>query len=913
MTTTTDQTSISSISIENEMEKSYLDYAMSVIVSRAIPDARDGLKPVHRRILYAMKESGYEWNRAYKKSARVVGDVMGKYHPHGDNAIYDALVRMAQDFSMSFVLLDGQGNFGSMDGDKPAAMRYTEVRLGRSSSETLLQDIEKKTVDFQDNYDGSDREPVVLPARYPNLLVNGAGGIAVGMATNIPPHNLGEVIDACLAYIENNDITIAELMQHMPGPDFPTGGIILGRAGIHGAYNVGRGSVVIRSKTHFEDIKNDRQAIIVTETPYQVNKSRLVERIAEVVRDKLVEGISDLRDESDRDGVRIVIELKKDTYPEIVLNQLFRHTPLQTSFGCNMLALNNGRPQQMNLLQFIQAFVNFREEVITKRTLFELNKSRARGHVLAGLGVAVANIDDMIALIRSAPDANTARDGLMETAWPAKDVEPLIKLIDNNPKNLEGGKYKLTEVQARAILDMKLQRLTGLERDKIADELKEVCAQVADYLDVLNDKSRLFGIMVDELKEIRENFAVPRRTSIEESEFEHDIEDLIQPEDMVVTVSHNGYIKRVPLSTYRAQRRGGKGRSGMSTREEDFVDQIFVANTHDPILFFSSRGIVHQMKVYRLPEGSPTSKGRALVNLLPLKEGETISTIMPMPEDEETWDELSMVFVTSKGNVRRNKMSDFTNIRANGKIAMKFDEESDEKLVAVRPCDETQAVFLATHQGKCIRFPVTAVREFQSRASTGVRGIKLAEGDEVVSASVIYNGGNDAEKRENYLKWKRSFDEDGNPTVESPLSEEDLKDMQEKEEFILTLTDKGFGKRSSAYEYRTTNRGGTGITNISLSDKNGLVVRSSPIEDNDQVMLVTDAGKLIRCPVSGIRIAGRSTQGVTVFKVADTEKVVSVARIADMDEDEDETLEGSEGESTENAIKIETVEAEGEA
>ncbi|MHA1539439.1 MAG: DNA gyrase subunit A [Alphaproteobacteria bacterium] len=888
---------IKPITIEKEMETSYLDYAMSVIVSRALPDVRDGLKPVHRRILYAMGESNYVHNKPHKKCARVVGDVMGKYHPHGDAAIYDTLVRMAQSFSMSLPLLDGQGNFGSMDGDKAAAMRYTEVRLAKSST-ILLDDIEKNTVFFQPNYDGSVHEPVVLPAQYPNILVNGAGGIAVGMATNIAPHNLGEVLNACLAFIENPEMTIEELMVHIPGPDLPTGGTILGLSGIHSAYTTGRGSILMRSKTHTEELKSGKRAIVVTETPYQVNKARMVEKIAEVVKSKLVEGISDLRDESDRDGVRVVIELKRDADAEVVLNQLLKHTPLQVYFGINMLAIKDGRPQQLNLLEIIQSFIEFREEVITKRTLFDLNKARARAHILSGLAVAVANIDEMIALIRNAKDPLIAREQMMNRTWNASEVESVIRIIETAGTGLVDGQYRLSETQAKAILELKLHRLTGLERGKIAGELKEVSEIVIDLLDILNSKTRLFGMMRDDFIRIKEEFAVERRTVLKEGEFETNIEDLIQREDMVVTVTHNGYIKRVPLSTYNAQRRGGKGRSGMSTRDEDFLDQIFVANTHTPILFFTSKGMVHQKKVYRLPEGSPQSLGRALVNILPIAEDEKISAIMPMPENEEEWGELSVMFATSHGGARRNRLSDFTKIRSNGKIAMKFAEGSDETLIGVVPCDEDMDIMLATRRGKCIRFPVTKVRVFNSRNSTGVRGIRLAEGDNVVSMNKLPHSDATAEERDNFLRWRK-----GNMSVaETGLSEETLVDMQEKEEILLTVTENGYGKRSSSYEYRVTNRGGTGIGNIVMSERNGLVLRSLPIEDTDQIMLVTDSGKLIRCPVKNISITGRTTQGVTIFKVADGEKVVSIARVMhDENEDEDLDAEGedSEGEGSE--------------
>ncbi len=739
----------SSVAIEEEMKRSYLDYAMSVIVSRALPDVRDGLKPVHRRILFAMKENGYDWNKAFRKSARVVGDVMGKYHPHGDSAIYDAMVRMAQDFSMRLQLIQGQGNFGSMDGDPPAAMRYTEVRLAKVAHE-MLEDIDRETVDFQSNYDNSSREPMVLPAAFPNLLVNGAGGIAVGMATNIPPHNLGEVIDACIALLENDALGIEQLLEYMPGPDFPTGGIILGRAGIRSAFHTGRGSVVMRGRTHIEAFGKDREAIIVTEIPYQVNKARMIEQIAETVRDKRIDGISELRDESDRDGVRVVIELKRDAMSEVVLNQLFRYTPLQTSFGVNMLALNGGRPMMMNVKDIIVAFIRFREEVITRRTVFELGKARERAHTLAGLAVAVANLDAVIKLIRNAKDPAAARQQLMETPWPALDVAPLIALIDEPGRDVVDGNYKLSEAQAKAILDLRLHRLTGLERDKIAEELREVCKQIADYIAILNSKERLREILRGELVRIKEEFATPRRTEIQDQDFEVDIEALIQREEMVVTVSHNGYIKRVPLSTYRAQRRGGKGRAGMATREEDFVSQVFVANTHTPMLFFSSRGIVYKEKVYRLPLGTPQSRGKALVNLLPLQEGETITTVMPLPEDETKWAGLYAMFATTGGDIRRNQLSDFTRVNANGKIAMKL--EGGDRLVAVMTATDADDVLLASRNGKCIRFDVRDVRVFASRNSTGNRGIRLDAGDEVISMSILRHVDATSAERIAYLK-----------------------------------------------------------------------------------------------------------------------------------------------------------------
>ena len=888
------------------MKRSYLDYAMSVIVSRALPDVRDGLKPVHRRILYAMEESGYDSSKPYRKSARIVGDVMGRYHPHGDQAIYDAMVRMAQEFSMRLPLIDGQGNFGSMDGDRAAAMRYTEARLA-PSAESLLDDIDKETVDFQANYDDTVEEPTVLPARYPNMLVNGAGGIAVGMATNIPPHNLGEVIDACLAYIDDPEITIDGLIEHVLGPDFPTGGTILGRTGIHSAYHTGRGSVVMRGRTHFEDMGKDREAIVVTEIPYQVNKARMVERIAEMVRDKHIEGISDLRDESDRDGVRVVIELKRDAMPEVVLAQLFRHTQLQSSFGVNMLALNGGRPELLNLKQVIGAFIEFREEVISRRTIYQLKKARERAHVLAGLLVAISNLDPVIKLIRNAADPAAARKALTSQDWPAGDVETFIQLIDDPGHDVVDGKYRLSDMQARAILELRLQRLTGMEREKLAAETQELSERIAGYLGILQSRERLLGVMREELQEMRDKFANERRSSIEEGEFEHDIEDLIQREDMVVTVTHGGYIKRVPLSTYRAQRRGGKGRAGMSTREEDFVSRVFVTSTHTPVLFFSSKGIVYQLKVYKLPLGSPQARGKAMINLLPLDEDETITTVMPLPEDEEIWENMSVMFATSVGNVRRNKLSDFVNIKANGKIAMKLDE--GDHLVNVRVCDETHNILLTTRKGMCIRFPVEEVRVFSGRTSTGVRGVRLADGDEVISMSILNNVVASPEEREQYVQATRAKGrlENQDETERKPedldrdrervalLEEAKFKILAEAEQFILSITEKGFGQRSSAFEYRTTKRGGKGIKNMDVATAGEVVAAFSAVE-TDQLMLVTDGGQIIRCGLGEVAVKGRGGRGVTIFRVEEEERVVSVARLRDVGEngidDGDETDSG---------------------
>ncbi|MDA0786093.1 MAG: DNA gyrase subunit A [Proteobacteria bacterium] len=898
---------ISPVTIEDEMKSSYLDYAMSVIVSRALPDVRDGLKPVHRRILYSMKESGFEYNRPYRKSARIVGEVMGKYHPHGDSAIYDAMVRMAQDFSMRLELIDGQGNFGSMDGDRAAAMRYTEARMSKAAH-SLIADIDRDTVDFQPNYDESITEPVVLPAQYPNLLVNGAGGIAVGMATNIPPHNLGEVIDACCLYI---DTTIDEMLEVMHGPDFPTGGIILGTSGIRAAFHTGRGSVVIRARTAFEEVRVGRNAIIVTEIPYQVNKSRMIERIAEVAHEKIIEGISDLRDESDRDGVRVVIELKRDAVPEVVLNQLFRYTQLQSSFGVNMLALNGGRPELLNVKEIIAAFVNFREEVITRRTIFELNRARDRAHTLVGLAVAVANLDPVIELIRAAKDAADAREQLCAKMWPAKDVAPLIALIDEPGREVDDkGNYQLSEEQAKAILELRLHRLTGLERDKIANDLVELVEQIKEYLSILDDREKLFGILRDELLAMREEFADPRRSEIIEGEFEQDLEALIQREDMVVTVTHNGYIQRVPLSTYREQKRGGKGRAGMKARDEDFINSVFVLNTHTPVLFFSSRGMVYKTKVYNLPVGTPQGRGKAMVNLLPLEEDETITTLMPLPENESEAENLFVMFATESGNVRRNSLSDFVQVKSNGKIAMKLDE--GDQLIGVQPCDDTDHVLLATAKAKSIRFEATDVRVFAGRNSTGVRGIRLGPDDRVISMSILSHAEFTVDEREAYLKRSRAerADPDGETTPEPAadtgdegesgaessgvieLSDERYAELAAQEQFILSVTANGFGKRTSAYEYRITNRGGQGVVNITLSDvKDNAVVASFPVENDTQLVMVTDGGQLIRTGVAEVRIAGRSTRGVTLFRVADDERVVTVAYMRD---DDDETNENTE-------------------
>ena len=890
------------VDVADEMSESFLAYSMSVITSRALPDVRDGLKPVQRRIIYAMYGMGIRDDTPTRKSARVVGDTMGRYHPHGDGAIYDALTRLGQDFGRNVTLVHPQGNFGSLD-DPPAAARYTECRLEKVAHK-LLDDIDKETVDFQENYDNSESEPVVLPAKFPNLLVNGAGGIAVGMATNIPPHNLGEVIDAAIAVMENPAMSLEELMQIVPGPDFPTGGMILGRSGIRSAYETARGSIVMRAKVDVEEVRKDRTALIVTEIPYQVNKSTMIEKIAELVRDKRIEGISDIRDESDRSGMRVVIELKRDAVPDVILNQLYRFSQLQTSFGANIVALNGGKPEQMNLSDMLRAFVSFREEVIQRRTRYLLKKARDRAHILVGLGIAVANIDEVIKLIRSAPDPATARAQLMERNWPAQDVEALIRLIDDPRHTVqEDGTYKLSEEQARAILDLRLQRLTAMGRDEIEDELNKIGAEISDYLDILRSRARIQEIVRNEMLEIKEEFATPRKTEIIEGGPDFDEEDLIQREDMVVTVSHGGYIKRVPLATYRAQRRGGKGRSGMATKDEDFVTRLFVANTHTPVLFFSSRGICYKMKVWRLPLGGPTSRGKALVNMLPLAQGEQITSILPLPENEETWGELDVMFATVRGTIRRNKLSDFVNINRNGKIAMKLEE--GDGIVSVDTCSEHDDVMLTTNFGQCIRFPVTDVRVFAGRNSVGVRGIRLADDDWVISMQILHHIDVTAEERAAYLKLSRAMrgetEENGNGTdeegvVAGDLPQERYAQMSAAEQIILTISEKGYGKRTSSFEYRVTGRGGKGITAMAVNDRNGGLVASFPVEDSYQIMLVTNGGQLIRCPVDGIRIAGRATQGVIVFKTAPDEKVVAVEGISEVDEDEELTMNEGEAE-----------------
>lgn len=894
---------IAPVDISEEMRRSYLDYAMSVIVSRALPDVRDGLKPVHRRIIYSMFENGYDYNRPFRKSARIVGDVLGKYHPHGDISVYEAMVRMAQPFSMRVPLVDGQGNFGSMDGDSAAAMRYTEARLAKVAH-SLIDDIDKDTVDFMPNYDETLQEPTVLPASYPNLLVNGANGIAVGMATNIPPHNLGEVLDACCAYIDNPEISIDDLINIVPGPDFPTGGLILGYGGAKSAYYTGRGSVMMRAKATIEELYKDREAIIVHEIPYQVNKAALITRIAELVKEKKIEGISEIRDESDRQGVRVVIEIKRDFQADVVLNQLYKFTPLQTSFGMNMLAINNGRPMMMNLKDIIQAFVEFREEIIRRRTIFELNKARDRAHVLVGLAIAVENIDPVIELIRNAPNPQEAKDALLRKAWPAGEVETLVKLIDEPDRKVENGTYRLSEAQAKAILDLKLQRLTGLERDKIHEELITIGEGIKECLSILASREKLYGIMRDEFVAIRDEYGTPRRTKIEDIEYDTDIESLIQREEMVVTVTEAGYIKRVPLNAYKAQKRGGKGKSGMATKDEDFVTRLFVASTHTPVLFFSSKGLVYKMKVYKLPLGSPTSKGKPFINLLPLDEGETITTVMKLPECEDDCKDMSIMFATSQGNVRRNSLMDFVNVQSNGKIAMKLDE--GDKLINVRICHEDNDIMLAARSGKCIRFPVTDVRVFVGRNSTGVRGIKLAEGDEVISMSILLHSDATSEERDEYARIasaiKRISAERGDDSCVSPedtgllnvLTTEKYKEMAEREQFILSVTSTGYGKRTSSYEYRVTGRGGQGIANMEMSARNKEIVSSFPIEDDNQIMMVTDGGKLIRMPVKDIRIAGRKTQGVILFRTAENERVVSVTWL-DADDGDDDELEEETG------------------
>jgi len=889
---------VSPITIEEEMKRSYLDYAMSVIVSRAIPDVRDGLKPVHRRILYSMHENGFTREKPYKKSARVVGDVIGKYHPHGDSAVYDALVRMAQDFSMRLPLLQGQGNFGSVDGDPPAAMRYTEVRMDRPAAQ-LLADIEKNTVNFQENYDASESEPVVLPSRFPNILVNGAGGIAVGMATNIPPHNLGEVIDCAVALMENGALTDEEILEIIPGPDFPTGAYIMGRSGAKSGVLTGKGSVIMRAKTEIEEIRKDRMAIIVHEIPFQVNKANMIKKIAALVNEKRIEGISAVRDESDRVGMRVVIELKRDAVPDVVLNQLFRFSQLQQNFSSNMLALNGGKPEQMNVRQMIEAFLDFREEVIARRTKFDLAKARDRAHILVGLATAVANIDEIIKIIRGSANPKAARENLLSRTWDARAMGSLIKLIaDPRSKLMDDGTIQLTEEQAKAILDLRLLKLTALGMDEITEEAEKLAATITDLLDILRSRERVQTIIRDELTQVKEKFATPRRSIFMEGGQDFDDEDLIAVEDMVVTVTAAGYVKRTPLDTYRAQRRGGKGRSGMSMKDEDYVTTVFVATTHTPVLFFSSTGMAYKLKVWKLPLGGPNTRGKALVNLLPLDQEETISSIMALPENEEDWANLDIMFAARSGGVRRNSLADFTRVNRNGKIAMKPDE--DDGIVDVRVVSEDDDLLLTSAMGKAIRFKVTDVRRFVGRTSSGVRGIKLADGDEVISMAVLRHVDVETDEARAYMKHANAMrralgegdDEESTDDIEieSSLSDERIGELGGKEQFLLTLADDGFGKRSSSYDYRCMNRGGQGVTAQELSRKganNARLVRSFTIEDDNQLMIVTDGGQLIRCPVRNIRIVSRSSRGVTVIRVKDEERVVSIERIEESDDEDD--------------------------
>ncbi len=900
------------INIEDEMKKSYLAYAMSVIVSRALPDVRDGLKPVHRRVLYAMKQGGNDYNKPFRKSANVVGKVMGDYHPHGDSAIYDALVRLTQDFSLRLPLISGQGNFGSVDGDPAAAMRYTECRLDRVAHE-LLEDLDKDTVDFKPNYDERLLEPTVLPSKVPGLLVNGTSGIAVGMASNIPSHNLGEVIDAVCALVDNPDLGVQDLMDFIPGPDFPTGGSIMGRSGIHSAYHTGRGSVIMRAKTHIEEIKKDREAIVVTEIPYQVNKAKLVERIAELVRAKTVEGISDLRDESNRKGMRIVIEIKRDGHAEVVLNQLYKHTALQTSFGCNMLGLVHGKPLQLTLKDFLTNFIEFREEVIVRRTRFELARSREKAHVLLGFAVAVANLDPVIELIRSSMDRQDAREKLLATTWEASSIAPMIQLVEANVDSETLAKaYQLTEVQANAILDLRLHRITGMERDKILKDLEEIADKIKEYLEILASRARVLEILKEEVQDVKEKFSTPRRTVIEDSSSEVDIEDLIQKEDMVVTVSTEGYIKRVPLSTYRAQRRGGKGRTGMNTKDEDAVSDVFVANTHSEVLFFTTSGKVFSTKVYKLPLASPQSKGRAIINLLNLEQNDHVATVVILPDDSDRHEDQFLVFATSNGNVRRNKLLDFSKIRSNGLIAIRLDE--GERLIGVQHCTSQDEMMLFTKKGLCNRFILDGnIRVFVGRNSNGVRGIKLQDKDEVISMMVLSAVTKSTpEERVQYIKMSNKLRADNQDAVDTEedaydsdalsaqdLSEERFNEMAAQEQFILTITEKGFGKRSSSYTYRASNRGTQGYKSIIVNDRNGGVISSFPVENGDEIMLVTDGGQLIRCPIQDVRITGRATQGVILFRVKGKEKVVAVSRIPMGDNDaQDETIEGELQEQT---------------
>ena len=882
-TATIDPSDISPVDIVDEMKSSYLDYAMSVIISRALPDVRDGLKPVHRRILFASQEGGFVPGRPYRKSAKIVGDVMGNYHPHGDSSIYMALARMAQDWAVRVMLIDGQGNFGSMDPDMPASMRYTEARLTKAAM-ALLEDIDKDTVDFGPNYDGSRQEPLVLPARFPNLLVNGAGGIAVGMATNIPPHNLGEVIAACLAYIDNPMVTIDELIEIIPGPDFPTGGLILGQAGARAAYRDGKGSIVMRSRHEIEESKGDRRSIVLTSIPYQVGKSGLVEKIAEAAKDKRIEGVSDIRDESSRKGVRVVIDLKRDATHDVVLNQLWRHTPAQSSFPANMLAIRGGRPEVLNLKDIISAFVDFREEVITRRTKFELNKARERAHLLLGLVVAVTNLDEVVRIIRASGSPAEARAALLDRKWPIGEIALYIKLVESVEAEIEGDSYQLSEPQVRAILELRLHRLTALGRDEIGKELKGLASNIEEYLAILGDRVKLYGVLREELVAIDAEFSTPRLCEIAPSWDGLDDEDLMEREEMVVTVTHGGYIKRTALTTFRAQNRGGKGRAGMATKDEDAITELFVTSTHTPVLFFSNIGKVYRLKVWKLPEGGPQTRGRPMVNLLPLGEDEVISNVLTLPEDEAEWGGLSVVFATAKGYARRNSMDAFANVPSNGKIAMKFEgEDADDKLIGVELLSADDDVLLASRNGKAIRFAADDIREFQSRASTGVRAMKLAKGDEVISLSILGRVGTSPEEREDYLRfapWKP--EKEGEPTMRA----ERIAQMAEAEQFILTVCANGYGKLSSAYGYRRTGRGGQGITNIDNIERNGPVVASFPATRSDQLMLVTDQAKLIRMPLDSLRVLGRGTAGVRLFNVGDNEHVVGAAKIDESDEED---------------------------
>tara|TARA_B100001173_G_scaffold114477_1_gene99173 strand:+ start:301 stop:2997 length:2697 start_codon:yes stop_codon:yes gene_type:complete len=882
---TKENTSISQIPIDDEMQKSYLDYAMSVIVSRALPDVRDGLKPVHRRILYAMHEAGYEWNKQHRKSARVVGDVIGKYHPHGDQAVYDALVRLAQDFSMRVPLLDGQGNFGSMDGDRAAAMRYTEVRMAKISK-FLLEDIEKDTVEYRPNYDESESEPIVLPSKYPNLLVNGAGGIAVGMATNILPHNLGEVIDACIAYIDDQEISFEKINEIIKGPDFPTGGKIIGTKGIKDSQSSGRGSIIVQAKSSFEEFKSDREAIIFTELPYQVNKSSLIEKIAELVRDKRIEGISDLRDESDRQGVRVVVELKKGVIAQVILNKLYKFTPLQSSYGVNALALNDQKPELMNIKDFLRHFINHREEIISLRTRYDLNKARDRAHVLTGLAIAISNVDQVIEIIKNSKDPSSAKIELLKTKWKSSDVKDILELIDD-PRQIKNDKdIYLTEDQAKSILELRLQRLTALGKGELEEELKVLSVNINEYLSILRDKNKLQSVIKDELDNIKQEFSSSRKTEIADHEVSDiDQEDLVQRSDMVISITNSGYIKRVPLEMYRAQKRGGKGRSGMKTNDEDFVTQVFTSSTHDNMLFFSSSGIVYKLKTWKIPESSPTAKGKAIINLLNLKQDDQLSSILVMPENKASKDDNFLIFATADGSIRKNNIDDFKNIQANGKIAMKLSDSN--KIVGVKICTENDDVLLSTKEGKCIRTPVSKLRTTKSRSSIGVRGIKLAENDSIISLSILSHLDVTSSEAKAYLKMNKATKEDSDDNEEDSreeiedikLSEDRFQEMKACEQFVLTVTENGFGKRTSSYQFRVTNRGGSGIMCITTSSRNGNVLASFPVGHDDDIMLITKSGQLIRCPVIDIRVAGRNTQGVSIFKTSDSEKVVSASRV----------------------------------